>query len=994
MTSRLFSFLLQSNSKKPSNEWVKNKYGKHTNRIKWRQRTALELAKQNCGFACGKLNDITLIDYDFYVKDTDVNPYNKDTCIFRKKFGEVLDYAKKNNILCIQTPSGGFHMYFKYDPSIKQTSQKSCHIDVRNDGGYIVAPYSKIDGKQYKIIHDGEIKECPEELKTFMIDIVMNKQKVKRMLIRNNSNNKQTQMERLEVDLDLYTFDFPEELLIQVIEALPIHYFTEYEDWLKFTTAMKTIDRQDLWDKYSKIYGGVSYDDIKNLETWEGIKDHNILLCVNHILHQAQGNGMPNARSLLDYYKYKDIPQNQTKATDIINRPKLGYDIFNDIDDKLIVVKSDTGTGKTTSFKSFVKELNLPFISSVSRVSLGKEQTRVFRLDGIECYFHQEITDEIQQNCMNGWYNYEGKNVIINIDSLLKMNNWSDFQGYTLYMDEFNSKLEYLITADLKTLSKNRVSIYELLKKIIHQADRVIMTDADINDISFDFIKTIMNEDPSISMKYIENQYKHNDGRKAEEMIDYEIFRREVLSLSKVMICSDIKGKIDCLSSEYEKIGKEHLVYTSEGYEHFKDGVRIKQKGIPSLDMCEIVLFSPAVVYGLDSVMERPVYALFSGETISPEAMNQQINRNRNITFLKFIFENKNWRSYKYVNQEEAYLDLTETENYGSNIKRVVYDEYTKKDINIQNEGFLRLYSKYLHRRDCYKTNPFAHFIKILEKNGWDVNCYYEKTKDIDLREQRIQIENKKYRATMKQVEQYTTILEKKIGEQYEHRSQVDKLYEEIEPVKYFNIDVEKIFTIKKHHKWLVLDCKIPPQNWHEFPDLVKKPEVYTTYTNYSRYFYNDRDDIISMMDKNKDFYVKQIEGINNKLLFLMKVKQLCKIKNKSDIMAKVGLSESDGEKIYIEYVSLFRCQRDKKKFNLTDVKDCSRLVFNMYKQLFGDCCEAKRSRVGGVSRQMYCMKKKYVEYQDSIRAYKNQYNIRNKRYEKYVENMPCQIED
>ena len=62
------------------------------------------------------------------------------------------------------------------------------------------------------------------------------------------------------------------------------------------------------------------------------------------------------------------------------------------------------------------------------------------------------------------------------------------------------------------------------------------MTDADINDISFDFIKTIMNEDPSISMKYIENQYKHNDGRKAEEMIDYEIFRREVLSLSKVMI--------------------------------------------------------------------------------------------------------------------------------------------------------------------------------------------------------------------------------------------------------------------------------------------------------------------------------------------------------------------------------------------------------------------------------------------------------------------------
>ena len=37
-----------------------------------------------------------------------------------------------------------------------------------------------------------------------------------------------------------------------------------------------------------------------------------------------------------------------------------------------------------------------------------------------------------------------------------------------------------------------------------------------------------------------------------------------------------------------------------------------------SLDKYDKIIFSPKVIYGLDSVMERPVYGLYKGKTILP----------------------------------------------------------------------------------------------------------------------------------------------------------------------------------------------------------------------------------------------------------------------------------------------------------------------------------------------------------------------------------------
>ena len=147
-----------------------------------------------------------------------------------------------------------------------------------------------------------------------------------------------------------------------------------------------------------------------------------------------------------------------------------------------------------------------PFISIVSRISLGLEQYETFNTAGIETSYYEYADFE------------PGDNYIVQIDSLLKLRylnsqGWTD--GYTLFLDEFNSIIKYLFTSD--TLNKNgiRIPVMELLVDLIKNAERVIMTDADISDPAIQFIEHCVNKEEIL---FIENEYKHNKDKPAEEV--------------------------------------------------------------------------------------------------------------------------------------------------------------------------------------------------------------------------------------------------------------------------------------------------------------------------------------------------------------------------------------------------------------------------------------------------------------------------------------------
>ena len=104
----------------------------------------------NIAIVTGSISNITVVDLDMGKADGKTTPLES----FPKTY-------------TVQTPSGGYHLYYRYTPNIKLSSNQYSqypHLDIRNDGGYVVAPPSTTDKGEYKVIHDIPIVDFPEEL--------------------------------------------------------------------------------------------------------------------------------------------------------------------------------------------------------------------------------------------------------------------------------------------------------------------------------------------------------------------------------------------------------------------------------------------------------------------------------------------------------------------------------------------------------------------------------------------------------------------------------------------------------------------------------------------------------------------------------------------------------------------------------------------------------------------------------------------------------------
>lgn len=76
---------------------------------------------------------------------------------------------KAFNTFTVRTPNGGLHLYFKYKEGLKSDSNSKLSIDLKTDGGLIVAPGSirkMKDGtfRTYTVHKDNPVEEMPEAL--------------------------------------------------------------------------------------------------------------------------------------------------------------------------------------------------------------------------------------------------------------------------------------------------------------------------------------------------------------------------------------------------------------------------------------------------------------------------------------------------------------------------------------------------------------------------------------------------------------------------------------------------------------------------------------------------------------------------------------------------------------------------------------------------------------------------------------------------------------
>ena len=853
----------------------------------------------NYAFKTGKTSDLIAVDLDCYKWAEDHQ--------FIKDFGS--DYLKSFNTFTQSTPNGGYHLLFKYDKDLLHGQSKQYSIDIRSNGGYIMGNGSIINGKSYKIINDVEIIEIPQNLKDWLITYYQNN--------KTNKEHKQTDLNDAR-----YTYDIDAEQLQHIIEALPMDTFTDYTKWLKFTTAMKQLDKFEIWDELSKLHGGESYNYNNNVKAWNGCNES--IPCFEAILKEIEQPEM------LHYMKYKSIPSNTIKPTKIINRAKLGHVKNDDLDNteyliietiKNYLLKSDTGTGKTTLIKNHLQQTQSKFISFVSRVSLADEQYRTFTQAGINCEHYQHPP-----------FITEGSSLITTIDNIKKTYNLLDDIGeYIIFVDEFNSLVEYILQADT-CLSKTRGQILKDFVYILKNCKQFICVDADISDLVFHLIKYVDRE-----YEFIENEYKHNKGIEAVEVHSYRDLIDMISNEDKYIVCCDSATIATDIYLELSKLNHDNIKLITGA-----------TTNIGSLDDYEKLIYSPKILYGLDSVMNRKVFIYMKEHTISPRNMLQQVSRCRNIETLYFCFGKKWFEETRWDTYTDCYNEMSGVAAAADKL----FNPTEPKSKELEHL-FNQMYMHYLYIQDCCDSNKFLHFIQLIKERGFN---YIQKIQTtVGANQKDVNINCKEYAEFMFNVEDaYKSNTNKYLKLEKENIKRFEKLF--INPTL-----LSDVYTLQKYFEYK--------------PYIKSKDNFFKSLTELMKMDFHD--DLTNQLD----FDIKKIQS--NKMKYIL-IEHFRNETNCDFLEGNINCSKCipDKDEFIKQYKQVFN-YRGKTDIKLDSPSDCSALLFKMMKGTFNKIC-GKPLRCRTDEGLIYSYSINYETDSFTMMRELNKYNIEKKvKYEK-----------
>ena len=678
------------NDKKPVEKWSK----------KENQYLNIDTDLYNVGIITGKINDLIILDID--LKNDGLNEFNKTF--------KLNDFKTP----IAQTQSGGYHIYFKYNNSNKnlqyiidnflknKSGYRNKGIDIRSNGGYILAPPSHINNNKYKWINSYNkynVMEITEDLLNWLlIDIDTTKE------INNNNNNVDVKIKNELI------YNITDEQIKEVLNKLPNEYLNDFNKWIYVLSALKNLNKYEIFDDWSKQ--SKNYNSKNNLKLWSS---NNGKIDIGYICYLVD-------YKITSYKVYNPLENNIECKKYIINNKYLN-DGIKDLNEDFnksyntFIYQSTTGTGKTTHTSEQVnilmnKNKKLKFISIVARISLATQLKENFKDINLKSYLDTP-KEELLKN-----------NIVICINSLMLLNNLSKYEmnNYILYIDEINSFLESITHNE--TLKGKIKIIHRILINLVKNCKILIVSDALISDNVFNFL----NIRDINKMVYIKNEFIKYTGIKAIEYKDENLFieqlRYNIKNKNYFWYGNDsstiITEHYNLLIREFEEQAKDFILITAETKYIIKDINDLKNK---------YILYSPSITYSVDfSIKEKQdVFIYISNKSILSSGIFQQTTRTRNINKLYFYGKDVK-RTIKYNNLNDVethYKDLI-------NIKNKLLDEFIDVDEfgdeNINDKGlFYKLFCYNEYVRDIYKNNITEHYRQILLKNGFIIEQVGEK---------------------------------------------------------------------------------------------------------------------------------------------------------------------------------------------------------------------------------------------------------------------------
>jgi hypothetical protein len=900
-----------ANDKKPNVDimwWKLPLIANTTNMIKgkWKDNMRKDI-EGNHAVLTGEVNNITGLDLDFGYKLTDEelnsNPITKQ---FIVKFGK----EPKWDTYTVRTRSGGLHYYFEYDEDLKQTQDDDCKIDIRGKGGCLYGAGTKVTKGEkqgeYKCINNKKKIKMPEELKSFLLENLYTKKPSKQTVQKKDGKIIKKKNKKMYNE-SYYEYSMSDDLLRRIFDGLSHDYWrcVVAEDglpsFLTWTAACKSLDCYDIWDEYNQKFDG--YNEDKNITLWNSANEN--YNCFQNLL---KNTSFPNAEKLIDYHKYQPIIQNEIQPDITFDSQKLGYDYFKQ--NKNYIVKSDTGTGKTTSFQKYIERTNEKFISITSRVSLASDQYERFSEEIDNVFYYKNLTDDIKGKLLGSdpnhkceRYRFKGS-VVVEIESLINRLEYAEWitnlDEMVVYLDEFNSLIQHIHTST--TLDNNLTFVLDQFIYILKNCKQIICTDADISDTSILWFKENIGRD----FEFHKNEYNHNKNVKAHEILSYDTLVDKLHKTKKWLVPCD--SRVNALTLKEEFPDAELIV--------------AETIDIPNLDEHDRIIFSPKIVYGVDSTMERPVFCFFQERTIDPSQMVQMVCRCRNITNLYYLFLRKNFKP-KDIDFSNLWDEMVERHSVSLKYFKNRHFQHLEK-------AYLNTLHRIEYDRKCYSSNPYAHFKRLIKERGFEDVDLYKNT----------------YSASFQTDKK--DLKEKTLQEKIDSFDITNEEYSKINEI--LNVDKEN----SQEFKMYFIDENLLHRHWNISTMFFQK--------NIEEKF--EQFDCLS-----ENFTINKITKEKTKLKLLHDMKIECDCLDPYDITPKKIFNKN----LLEDYKVIFRTRT--KTLKADTVYDCQKIIVGIYKKLFGDIIESKRKKIDNKCIYQYSINNKLL-IQD-----KNLFDFRAKKY-------------
>ena len=508
------------------------------------------------------------------------------------------EIAKKLNDMCINyckwnvSTRKGYHYYFKYDERLsayekqsKASNVNNClGFDTRGNGGIIFFGSYKFENDvvQYKLINEKpKLIEMSEEIFN-MVKLLLDPQDV-----QTDVKIKKVKKINVVTKYDGLIDRIEEKVMIKYIECLSDKHFLSYDTWRDIFFICFNCNNSDKivseLHKRSKIekYKNITLNECKRQFFSSGyIEKFN----VNVLKRKCREDNFNQKYTKYFNVEY-DAPDFEFKE---INKKYLKYEEVHEYfeNEKLCVLKSRYGSGKTTYIKNLIQKdySDKRVIFLVMRQSLACDLEKDFKILGFKNYMNKKTK-----------LDYKDNKIIISIDSISKITyqRFTDtcIKPYDLVIcDEFCSLLSHF---DFQAI-KNVEYVFDIFNLVIQNSQKTYFLDGDISNREVKFLQNYHDyEGKPLFNKNV--NIKYNIDLTYSEKKYFSKIEEDLKNNLNICIVSMSSNFCDLIMQKYGETYKV-LVYNQKA----DDSIKSELKDIETLfKSYNIVVYSPSITVGV-----------------------------------------------------------------------------------------------------------------------------------------------------------------------------------------------------------------------------------------------------------------------------------------------------------------------------------------------------------------------------------------------------------